>query len=120
MLVMMLDYMPAPETDKGEIIDGEYVLLAENLKAVCRSLMKPYQAAIPVMFSCVILPHFLLQKQTHATINIVTEYINMVFTFIFVLEAIIKIIGLRWHYFRRAWNVFDFVVVALSLLGELS
>lgn len=50
--------------------------------------------------------------------NEATEYINLVFTFIFVIEALIKIIGLRLHYFRRAWNVFDFVVVALSVLGK--
>lgn len=49
----------------------------------------------------------------------VLEYINMGFTFIFVIEAIIKIIGLRGHYFRRAWNVFDFVVVTISVVGIL-
>lgn len=48
----------------------------------------------------------------------VTEYINLVFTVVFVIEAIIKIIGLRFHYFRRAWNVFDFVVVVLSVFGK--
>lgn len=45
------------------------------------------------------------------------EYINVVFTGVFVIEATIKIIGLRFHYFRRAWNVFDFVVVTLSIMG---
>lgn len=50
--------------------------------------------------------------------NQATEYINLIFTMVFVVEAIIKIIGLRWHYFRRAWNVFDFVVVALSVVGK--
>jgi len=41
---------------------------------------------------------------------------NVAFGSIFVIEAIIKIIGLgpRW-YFRDAWNVFDFAVVALSV-----
>ena len=48
----------------------------------------------------------------------VTEYINLFFTVVFVIEAIIKIIGLRFHYFRRAWNVFDFVVVVLSVIGR--
>lgn len=59
-----------------------------------------------------------IQKQLHARVNMATEYINLIFTMVFVVEAIIKIIGLRWHYFRRAWNVFDFVVVALSVLGK--
>jgi len=47
----------------------------------------------------------------------VLEYINIIFTVVFALEATIKIIGLRLHYFRRAWNVFDFVVVLLSVIG---
>ena len=45
------------------------------------------------------------------------DIINIVFTTIFTLEAIVKIIGLRWHYFRRAWNVFDFIIVLLSITG---
>ena len=47
------------------------------------------------------------------------EILNIVFTSIFVLEAIIKLLGLRYHYFRVPWNVFDFLIVVLSLIGEL-
>lgn len=47
----------------------------------------------------------------------ILENINITFTCVFILEAIIKIIGLRFHYFRKPWNVFDFVVVFLSVLG---
>ncbi|PVD19442.1 hypothetical protein C0Q70_19931 [Pomacea canaliculata] len=42
---------------------------------------------------------------------------NIIFTAVFTLEAITKLVGLRWHYFRVAWNVFDFVIVILSILG---
>ena len=42
---------------------------------------------------------------------------NFVFTGIFVLEAIVKIITLRTHYFKKAWNVFDFIIVISSLVG---
>nr|XP_006818874.1 PREDICTED: sodium channel protein 60E-like [Saccoglossus kowalevskii] len=47
----------------------------------------------------------------------VLDAINIVFVAIFTLEAIMKIIGMRWHYFKRPWNVFDFIIVVLSLLG---
>jgi hypothetical protein len=47
----------------------------------------------------------------------VLAMLNILFVVIFTLEAIVKIIGLRWHYFTMPWNVFDFVVVVLSLLG---
>ena len=46
-------------------------------------------------------------------------YINQVFITIFTLESIMKILGLRWYYFKQAWNIFDFVVVVLSVLGKL-
>ena len=45
------------------------------------------------------------------------EAFNIVFTTIFTLEALLKIIGLRIHYFRSAWNVFDFTIVVISILA---
>jgi len=50
----------------------------------------------------------------------VLHYINTVFIAIFTLECVIKLIGLRWYYFRQPWNVFDFVVVIISILGNVS
>lgn len=45
-------------------------------------------------------------------------FINLVFIFIFIAECIIKLIGLRQYYFTVGWNILDFVVVILSILGE--
>ena len=45
-------------------------------------------------------------------------YFNIVFIAVFTLECVMKILGLRWYYFKQPWNVFDFVVVVLSILGE--
>ena len=42
---------------------------------------------------------------------------NFVFTGIFLLEAIVKIIALKLCYFKKAWNVFDFIIVVSSLVG---
>ncbi|XP_021360506.1 sodium channel protein 1 brain-like isoform X2 [Mizuhopecten yessoensis] len=47
----------------------------------------------------------------------ILDIMNIVFTTVFTMECIVKIIGLRLHYFRQPWNVFDFVVVVLSLGG---
>lgn len=44
-------------------------------------------------------------------------WINVVFILIFTTECILKIIALRRHYFSIGWNIFDFVVVILSILG---
>ncbi|XP_078592375.1 sodium channel protein type 4 subunit alpha B-like isoform X2 [Branchiostoma floridae x Branchiostoma japonicum] len=51
------------------------------------------------------------------TVTYVLALVNIVFTSIFTVEAVLKIIAYRWHYFRVAWNVFDFIVVLLSILG---
>ena len=44
-------------------------------------------------------------------------FVNTVFISVFTVECLLKIIGLRWYYFKEPWNVFDFIVVVLSILG---
>lgn len=34
-------------------------------------------------------------------------------------EAIVKLIALRHHYFKKAWNVFDFIIVVSSVIGNV-
>lgn len=46
----------------------------------------------------------------------ITEICNFIFMIIFTMEAVIKIIAMRKNYFKESWNVFDFVVVTLTLL----
>ncbi|XP_071965446.1 sodium channel protein 1 brain-like [Antedon mediterranea] len=55
--------------------------------------------------------------QQDQLITDVLRILNIAFTVIFSIEAIMKFIGLRWHYFKVPWNTFDFVVVTLSILG---
>merc|ERR1719245_86348 len=47
------------------------------------------------------------------------ENLNMGFICIFTTESVLKIFALRQHYFIEPWNIFDFVVVILSILGVL-
>ncbi|XP_043189125.1 sodium channel protein 60E-like isoform X2 [Amphibalanus amphitrite] len=47
----------------------------------------------------------------------VLELFNILFTTIFSLEALVKIIGLRLHYFTVPWNLFDFILVGLSIFS---
>lgn len=46
----------------------------------------------------------------------VIEVFNYVFMGIFTIEAIIKIIALKKLYFKDSWNIFDFTIVAFTLL----
>lgn len=45
-------------------------------------------------------------------------YINFVFIVLFTGECVLKLIALRQHYFSIGWNIFDFIVVILSIVGE--
>ncbi len=60
------------------------------------------------------LEHYEMTKDFEDTLM----YINQVFIAIFTMECAMKILGLRMYYFKQAWNVFDFVVVVLSILGK--
>uniref|UniRef100_A0A2K5R8R9 Sodium channel protein n=1 Tax=Cebus imitator TaxID=2715852 RepID=A0A2K5R8R9_CEBIM len=43
--------------------------------------------------------------------------INMIFIIIFTGECVLKMLALRQYYFTVGWNIFDFVVVILSIVG---
>lgn len=44
--------------------------------------------------------------------------INLIFIVIFTGECILKMIALRQYFFTVGWNVFDFIVVILSIAGR--
>lgn len=50
----------------------------------------------------------------------ILDWLNMIFITIFSSECLMKIFALRYHYFVEPWNLFDFVVVILSILGKLN
>lgn len=45
-------------------------------------------------------------------------WINLVFVVLFTGECVFKIFSLRYYYFTIGWNIFDFVVVILSIIGK--
>ena len=45
------------------------------------------------------------------------DNLNLSFIVIFTAEMLLKMFALRHHYFQEPWNLFDFVVVLLSLAG---
>ncbi|XP_078316453.1 sodium channel protein para-like isoform X17 [Crassostrea virginica] len=47
----------------------------------------------------------------------ILDQINMTFIIIFTIECVLKLIGLRHYYFKFPWNIFDFIVVVLSIVG---
>lgn len=55
------------------------------------------------------------QTQTFAE---AVGYVNTIFIVVFTMECIMKLLGLRLYYFKEPWNVFDFVVVVVSILSN--
>ncbi|XP_078017902.1 sodium channel protein type 4 subunit alpha B isoform X2 [Epinephelus lanceolatus] len=51
--------------------------------------------------------------------EIILYWVNLVFIIIFTSECVLKLTALRQHYFAVGWNIFDFVVVILSIVGLL-
>lgn len=54
--------------------------------------------------------------QSPEKVNILAK-INLLFVAIFTGECIVKMAALRHYYFTNSWNIFDFVVVILSIVG---
>ncbi|XP_033612295.1 sodium channel protein type 1 subunit alpha isoform X7 [Fukomys damarensis] len=50
-------------------------------------------------------------------VTIILSRINLVFIVLFTGECVLKLISLRHYYFTIGWNIFDFVVVILSIVG---
>ena len=49
----------------------------------------------------------------------VLEVINLIFTIIYTIEMVVKLIGFGKKYFSDGWNVFDFSIVISAWLGVL-
>jgi hypothetical protein len=49
-------------------------------------------------------------------VDFVTDVVNYVFMGIFTIEAIIKLTAMRKNYFKESWNIFDFIVVAVTFV----
>ncbi|XP_065672374.1 sodium channel protein 1 brain isoform X5 [Hydra vulgaris] len=78
-----------------------------------------YEAFIIIMVVCNIL---LMMTHHYNQSEWVTRFLNrtnLIFTAIFSLELVLRLIVLRCHYFSNSWNIFDLVVVFLSVIGIL-
>lgn len=47
----------------------------------------------------------------------ITEYINMALIGVYTFEFFLKVIAFGHDYFQDGWNVLDFLIVVLGLLG---
>ncbi|XP_010017639.1 PREDICTED: sodium channel protein type 5 subunit alpha-like, partial [Nestor notabilis] len=57
-------------------------------------------------------------EQSETKANVLNK-INILFVAIFTAECVLKLVALRQYYFSNAWNIFDLVVVVMSLVALL-
>lgn len=50
----------------------------------------------------------------------ILHWFRFIVQIIFLVECILKIIAFRKHYFKDGWNILDFVVTILSIVGTFS
>lgn len=80
---------------------------------------KPYYEMVMVAVIC--LNVLCLAVETYddsAEKYMALQWLNFVFILIFILEFVVKVIALRKHYFQDYWNVTDFIIVVLSVVGK--
>lgn len=52
-------------------------------------------------------------------VEVALDYLNYLFTGIFTIEAIIRLVAMRLEYFKSFMNLFDFSIVLISIAGEI-
>ncbi|NWS38328.1 SCN5A protein, partial [Probosciger aterrimus] len=57
-------------------------------------------------------------EQSETKTNVLNK-INILFVAVFTAECVLKLVALRQYYFSNAWNIFDLVVVIVSLVALL-
>ncbi|CDW82905.1 voltage-gated ion channel superfamily [Stylonychia lemnae] len=72
------------------------------------------------ILACIILNTFVLTLKWYYQpdkLSFASETLNYIFTLIFTMEAVIKLIALGKAYFHENWNIFDFIIVLGSSLS---
>lgn len=70
---------------------------------------------VAIIINCVVLclPYY----GASTLYNKIIDSMNNFFTICFTVEAIIKIVGFGFRYFKDKWNIFDFLIVVFSAVG---
>lgn len=72
-----------------------------------------------MMLICLNMVTMMVETDEQSQLKVDILYtINMVFIIVFTGECLLKMLALRQYYFTVGWNIFDFVVVILSIVGE--
>ena len=91
----------------------------EGLQAICYKIADSsyFQVFIIVLILLNTICYTLKWHGMDTNISVTVFWLNVTFTILYLLEAIIKIYGMRMWYFTDSWNKFDFGIVFISLVS---
>ncbi|KAG8521590.1 Sodium channel protein type 11 subunit alpha [Galemys pyrenaicus] len=75
-----------------------------------------------IIISFILLNMVCMMAESHNQTNTMKstlDHLNLAFVVIFTFECLIKIFALRQYYFTNGWNLFDCVVVVLSIVSTM-
>mmetsp|Transcript_36766 Transcript_36766/g.72162 ORF Transcript_36766/g.72162 Transcript_36766/m.72162 type:complete len:1575 (+) Transcript_36766:44-4768(+) len=98
-----------------------------NLRPRNKVLAKLYDVVQSFWFEvtvtvCILLNVLVMCMEYHnapTTYSNALSIANDVFTYIYIAEMVVKLIGLGPQYFASGWNIFDFLITNLSWIGGL-
>lgn len=51
-------------------------------------------------------------------LEIVIHWLHFIYILIFLIEFVLKLVALRQHYFKDGWNIIDFIVLLIQIIGK--
>ncbi|PIO31718.1 hypothetical protein AB205_0140810 [Aquarana catesbeiana] len=79
--------------------------------------MQPFDITIMVLICLNMVTMMIETDDQSKEMENILYWVNAVFIVLFTGECVLKLISLRHYYFTMGWNIFDFVVVILSIVG---
>uniref|UniRef100_G3NXF0 Ion transport domain-containing protein n=1 Tax=Gasterosteus aculeatus aculeatus TaxID=481459 RepID=G3NXF0_GASAC len=78
---------------------------------------RPFQVLMAVVVFLNMVTLMVVTDQETMEYEEVLPWLHLVFLIIYTIEFILKLIGLRHHYFTSGWNILDFVVLIFCIVG---
>uniref|UniRef100_A0A8C3ERJ2 Sodium channel protein n=1 Tax=Corvus moneduloides TaxID=1196302 RepID=A0A8C3ERJ2_CORMO len=94
------------------------IFMTEEQKKYYNAMKKLAKKKIIMILICLNMVTMMVETDDQSEdMENILYWINLVFIVLFTGEFVLKLISLRHYYFTIGWNIFDFVVVILSIVG---
>lgn len=79
----------------------------------------PYYEVVMVVLICLNNVVLMIESMDESHImEDICHWLHFFFILIFLIECILKIIAFRQHYFKDGWNIIDFIILLIQIIGK--